>query len=272
MFWLPLTKAVGITAPISCPDSLGVFAKLTTTAYDWDKPQLVCQPPCNDLPLPTYASSCAQTYFIDSFNIDGALSRMVSLSPWQQLLGIPSSAPPQGSKWFQIDGQIQASSEVSCVADMHLAIANAKINAYTGDFSLGARISTGTIAGLFFVAQDNFNLMRMQFNTLLRTISIIRLVNGNPIVIDYQYSPLITADVFHSVRVDVVSTMINVTFDGQLVLSSADGTFIVGAAGFAWQWRGMRAKMAGFDRGAKHASIDEDEPLTQIQASLDRGD
>ena len=27
------------------------------------------------------------------------------------------------------------------------------------------------------------------------------------------------------------------------------------------------------DRGAKkHASIDEDEPLTQIQASLDRGD
>ena len=40
VFWLPLTKAVGITAPISCPDSLGVFAKLTTTAYDWDKPQL----------------------------------------------------------------------------------------------------------------------------------------------------------------------------------------------------------------------------------------
>jgi hypothetical protein len=47
---------------------------------------------------------------------------------------------------------------------------------------------------------------------------------------------------------------------------------IVGAAGFVLQWRGMRAKMAGFDRGAKHASIDEDEPLTQIQASLDRGD
>jgi hypothetical protein len=198
----------------------------------WDKPQLVCQPPCNDLPLPTYASTCAQTFFIDSFNIDGALSRMVSLSPWQQLLGIPSSAPPQGSKWFQIDGQIQASSEVSCVADMHLAIANAKINAYTGDFSLGARISTGTIAGLFFVAQDNFNLMRMQFNTLLRTISIIRLVNGNPIVIDYQYSPLITADVFHSVRVDVVSTMINVTFDGVLLISTTDNTYLLGQAGF----------------------------------------
>jgi MFS family permease len=48
---------------------------------------------------------------------------------------------------------------------------------------------------------------------------------------------------------------------------------IVGAAGFVLQWRGMRARMAGFERGAKkHASIDEDEPLTQIQASLDRGD
>jgi hypothetical protein len=46
---------------------------------------------------------------------------------------------------------------------------------------------------------------------------------------------------------------------------------VVGAAGFVLQWRGMHEKMAGFDRGSKPA-IDENEPLTQIQASLDRGD
>jgi hypothetical protein len=51
---------------------------------------------------------------------------------------------------------------------------------------------------------------------------------------------------------------------------------VVGVLGFAWQWRGMRARMEGFDRGAKtasiDASIDEDEPLGRIRASIDRGD
>jgi hypothetical protein len=45
----------------------------------------------------------------------------VAVAPWQHLLGIPTAAPPQGSEWFQIDGMLQASSLVSCVADLHLA-------------------------------------------------------------------------------------------------------------------------------------------------------
>jgi MFS family permease len=40
VFWLPLTKAVGITQPVACPDSLGLFGRLTTTTCDWDKPLL----------------------------------------------------------------------------------------------------------------------------------------------------------------------------------------------------------------------------------------
>jgi|LauGreDrversion4_2_1035121.scaffolds.fasta_scaffold05198_2 MFS family permease len=47
---------------------------------------------------------------------------------------------------------------------------------------------------------------------------------------------------------------------------------VVGVLGFAWQWRTMRTTLAGFDRAAKKASIDEDEPLTRIRASIDRGD
>jgi len=40
VFWLPLTKAVGITQPVACPESLGLFGRLTTTTCDWDKPLL----------------------------------------------------------------------------------------------------------------------------------------------------------------------------------------------------------------------------------------
>ncbi len=40
VFWLPLTRAVGITSPVVCPAGMGLFEKLTTTTCDWDKPLL----------------------------------------------------------------------------------------------------------------------------------------------------------------------------------------------------------------------------------------
>ncbi|MFM8578231.1 MAG: OFA family MFS transporter [Planctomycetaceae bacterium] len=40
VFWIPLTKAVGITHSIDCPQSVGLLGKLTTTTCDWDKPLL----------------------------------------------------------------------------------------------------------------------------------------------------------------------------------------------------------------------------------------
>ena len=40
VFWLPLTKAVGITAPIPCPAGMGLLGKLFTTTCDWEKPLL----------------------------------------------------------------------------------------------------------------------------------------------------------------------------------------------------------------------------------------
>lgn len=40
VFWLPLTRAVGVTSPVVCHSSMGFLAKLTTTTCDWDKPLL----------------------------------------------------------------------------------------------------------------------------------------------------------------------------------------------------------------------------------------
>jgi MFS family permease len=40
VFWIPLTKAVGITQQVVCPRSLGLLGRLTTTTCDWDKPLL----------------------------------------------------------------------------------------------------------------------------------------------------------------------------------------------------------------------------------------
>lgn len=39
VFWLPLTRAVGITQSIPCP-GLGILGRLVTTSCDWDKPLL----------------------------------------------------------------------------------------------------------------------------------------------------------------------------------------------------------------------------------------
>jgi MFS family permease len=35
VFWLPLSRAVGITAPISCPDSMSFFQRMVATTCDW---------------------------------------------------------------------------------------------------------------------------------------------------------------------------------------------------------------------------------------------
>jgi MFS family permease len=40
VFWLPLTKALGLTDSIACPERMSWVAKLFTTTCDWDKPIL----------------------------------------------------------------------------------------------------------------------------------------------------------------------------------------------------------------------------------------
>jgi MFS family permease len=35
VFWLPLSKAIGITAPVACPADMGLLGRLTTTSCDW---------------------------------------------------------------------------------------------------------------------------------------------------------------------------------------------------------------------------------------------
>jgi MFS family permease len=35
VFWLPLSRAVGITAPVPCPDSMSFFQQMVTTSCDW---------------------------------------------------------------------------------------------------------------------------------------------------------------------------------------------------------------------------------------------
>ncbi|MGQ0578270.1 MAG: OFA family MFS transporter [Betaproteobacteria bacterium] len=40
VFWLPLTKALGLTAAIACPPDMTWIEKLFTTSCDWDKPIL----------------------------------------------------------------------------------------------------------------------------------------------------------------------------------------------------------------------------------------
>ena len=40
VFWLPLTKAVGITTSVPYPAGMTFIQKLFSTQYDWDKPML----------------------------------------------------------------------------------------------------------------------------------------------------------------------------------------------------------------------------------------
>ena len=40
VFWIPLTKAVGVTHSVTCPESIGLLARITSTTCDWDKPLL----------------------------------------------------------------------------------------------------------------------------------------------------------------------------------------------------------------------------------------
>src|SRR5437660_12925584 len=35
VFWLPLSKAIGITQPVACPATMGFFSRMFATTCDW---------------------------------------------------------------------------------------------------------------------------------------------------------------------------------------------------------------------------------------------
>src|SRR5688572_28961146 len=35
VFWLPLSKAVGVTRPVPCPEDMSFWARTVTTSHDW---------------------------------------------------------------------------------------------------------------------------------------------------------------------------------------------------------------------------------------------
>src|SRR5512139_2927039 len=35
VFWLPLSKSIGISQPVPCPDDMGFLARVFTTSHDW---------------------------------------------------------------------------------------------------------------------------------------------------------------------------------------------------------------------------------------------
>ena len=203
----------------------------TCNGAAWTSPALVCQPVCPDLPAPQYADSCSQSYFMENFNLDGALSRFMSLQPYTAKLAIPSGAPPQLTKWFTYDGFLQSSSLVACTADLHLAISSAKIFAYPSTFTLSARINTASQAGLIWRMQDNANGMRFFYNAAMGQAQVQRLVAGLPVTLSSATSPYLTPNVWHVVSVTVQGSAINVTFDGALLISTLDNTYQVGYAG-----------------------------------------
>ena len=61
----------------------------------WSQPPLNCAPTCDDVPAPANAAYGVQTYFVDDFNVDGSLARLLSLSPATQAIGYPSNNPPR---------------------------------------------------------------------------------------------------------------------------------------------------------------------------------
>jgi len=198
---------------------------------EWDAPELVCAPPCPQLLPPQYVETCSQSYFSETFNIDGALIRFTSLNPSTEKLAIPSSAPPQQSKWFQLDGMLQANSILSCASDMHLKIASPIISTLPDDFTLSASISTNTRAGLIFRSQDDGNMMRFWFDVQRKSSKLERIENGYMTTISESSSYLFTPGFFHTVEITMVGPKITITFDGIVVISSIDGTFIIGNAG-----------------------------------------
>ena len=203
----------------------------TCNGNTWDQPQLVCAPPCPDLVTPAYAQTCQQTYFFEDFNTDGGLTRFISLEPYQQKLAIPSSAPPQNSKWFQLDGVAQASSFLSGYADLHMAISSQRIYSFQGSFTLSAAVRTKDRAGVFFRALDRVNMMRFWFDVTTGQAALQRIVNGVAFNIDTFVGPIFTSDEWHVVSVSVAQSSINVTVDNQLILMTQDRTYLVGYAG-----------------------------------------
>jgi hypothetical protein len=204
----------------------------TCNGASWDAPELICRRTCPDLLPPPYAVSCSQVFYTQSFNIDGALLQFQSLDPFRQAIGFPTVSPPQAARWYQIDGSLQASNDLTYLPDLHLAIASSKIQEWVSGFSLSASVMTSTRGGLFFRAQNNANLVRFWFDTTTGDAAVERLEQGAAFEISRVNSYLFkTPKVWNSVAVSVQNAQVNVTFNGMLVITTADLTFLNGFAG-----------------------------------------
>jgi hypothetical protein len=198
----------------------------------WDDAPLVCAPPCPLLAPPTYVESCQQTYVIEDFNIPGALNRFYSTNPTVELLALPADSPPQGSKWFQLDGVLQASAVLSCNSDLHLVSSSEKLYNNDQGFTVTGSVATQTRAGMVFRAFDDANLMRVWIDVVLGYMALERVQHGKVTLIADAFSSTFYPDVFHNMVVSVLNANVNISVNGIEYIVTADKTFNFGAAGF----------------------------------------
>ncbi len=198
----------------------------------WDAPELICAPACPDLPGPQYQSTCSQTFYAEDFsNVNGtALAKLITLEAATQLIGFPVTSPPIGSKWFNLDGVLQAAARYGCNSDLHLVIASQKIRNYPSSFTLTARVNTQDRAGLVWRAQDKQNMYRLYIDVTTNIHVVEKLVAGNPLrITDFSY-PLL-ADTWYTVAVTMFNADMNITINGIPMTSTSDRQFLVGYAG-----------------------------------------
>jgi hypothetical protein len=105
------------------------------------------------------------------------------------------------------------------VADFHLSV---KCTATSGD--------TDRACGLLFRAEDSDNYMLTRANALEDNIRLYRVVDGNRQQFASATKP-VTANETHTLEVDAQGARLVVTWDGEEVLATDDGTFTQGAIG-----------------------------------------
>jgi hypothetical protein len=206
----------------------------------WDAAELVCAPACPDLfPVP-WTETCTQTFYAEDFNnANGtAFAKLLSLDAVTQKLGFPIASPPASSKWFISDGLLQAAARFSCASDLHSVIASQKIFSYQSAFVLTAKVSTDDRAGLIWRAQNRLNMYRFYLDVITNLHVVEKIVNGVSTKLS-DVSLTLPANTFHTVSISQVNAQINITINDQLVLTTADRTFVVGYAGVYAQTRAL---------------------------------
>lgn len=165
--------------------------------------------------------------YVDGGNASYSDSIQLARSKW---ISLEPNRQGMDDKWFILDGTLQAAASYGCTDNLHLVLGETDIYDVRGGFVFTSDVQTSDRAGIVFRVVDRQNYFRYWFDVFSGQHVLERVVGGNATTI-ITATMAMSASRSYVVSAIVEDGAINITIDGEVLLSTFDRTLVQGTAG-----------------------------------------